>query len=260
MKAAMLGRNGFIAKRLAVRLMSDMEVVQFSKAELDLTGDLTKLLAVKPDLIVCAAGLKDVAACERDPDAAMAVNAAWIAALPPAIKLVYLSTDYVFDGNSRRTWTELSRPQPTTVYGRSKLAGELLTAARPGSLIVRTGGVYGRGSTLTEWLAGGSGPVSCYANVHSSPTYVGDLCDFVAAAIADDLDGLIHFSCGERVSRPRLIGELCTAVGVQRSTIMAVAPAGLIPPELALNCDKATCLGYAIPSLAAGMRRMQREG
>ena len=102
--------------------------------------------AFRPELVLHGGALTAVDRCETEVDTAFAVNAigtrhvAEAAALVGA-HMVYVSTDYVFDGTSDRPYREWDAPCPTSVYGASKLAGE--RECRPGSTIVRTSWVCG---------------------------------------------------------------------------------------------------------------------
>src|SRR3954471_4617226 len=123
------------------------EVVGVAHAELDV-ADRDQVLqvagSVRPDAIVHAAAWTAVDACEGDRDRAYAVNALGSRHIGEAAALVgahvlAVSTDYVFDGSLDRAYTEWDEPNPQSVYGFSKLAGEReLIATTPGAAIVRT--------------------------------------------------------------------------------------------------------------------------
>jgi dTDP-4-dehydrorhamnose reductase len=110
----------------------------------------TAVEAAECDVIVHCAAMTDVDACETDPSTAAAINTGGVAHLLQAHpgRIVYLSTDYIFDGGSPAftqaqpagPYSETWPPNPISVYGWSKLGGEILirNARRPGCLIVRT--------------------------------------------------------------------------------------------------------------------------
>ena len=110
---------------------------------------LATFSAFRPELVLHGGAFTAVERCETEVDAAYAVNAtgtrhiAEAAALVEA-HLVYVSTDYVFDGTASQPYREWDTPCPTSVYGASKLGGE--HECRPGSTIVRT-----------SWLCGAHG-------------------------------------------------------------------------------------------------------
>ena len=89
------------------------------------------------DVIVHLAALTDVDGCERDPKAADAVNSLGTrnvadAAEETGARVIYVSTNYVFDGTKAEEYTEEDRPAPLNAYGRSKLAGEAEVRGRAG--------------------------------------------------------------------------------------------------------------------------------
>ena len=155
------------------------------------------------DVVVNCAAYTTVDAAEEDQERAYAVNASGPENLAHACArvgadLIHLSTDYVFsglfDGTQRRPYEIDDETGPLSVYGRSKLAGELLVlAAMPDAHIVRTAWVYqgGDGSdfaAVMRRLAAGDGPVDVVADQIGSPTYVGDL----VGALLRIADGSIH--------------------------------------------------------------------
>src|SRR5256712_7246649 len=105
--------------------------------------------AVRPDILVNCAAFVRVDDCEDQPETAFLVNAVGALYVAQACResnalCVYISTDYVFDGQKGTPYTEEDCPHPINVYGASKLAGEhLVRQACPRSLVVRTAGLFG---------------------------------------------------------------------------------------------------------------------
>ena len=123
--------------------------------------------AVRPDIVIHGAAWTAVDACEADPDQAFTVNALGTrnmaeGAAAGGAHLVYISTDYVFDGTLDRPYLEWDPPCPLSVYGRSKWGGE--QEVGPGSTIVRTSWVSGaHGANMVGTvlrLAAGTGPAA----------------------------------------------------------------------------------------------------
>jgi dTDP-4-dehydrorhamnose reductase len=165
-----------------------------SSAECDIS-DAAAVRAVveriQPHLIFNAAAFTDVDGAEVTPDRAFAVNALGAENLARAARashatLVHYSTDFVFDGESERPYDEFDPPSPQSLYARSKLAGERLTAAATQRLFtLRVGCLYGRGgrnfpSTILRRLQAGE-TVRADRDRRGSPTWVRE----VAAASAD---------------------------------------------------------------------------
>jgi dTDP-4-dehydrorhamnose reductase len=98
------------------------------------------------DVVINTAAMTDVDRCEREPEAAWAVNEGGAINVAAAVRrVIQLSTDYVFDGSKPDEYTEHDSPAPLNVYGHSKLAGERAVLAHPGGLVVRTSWVFGEG-------------------------------------------------------------------------------------------------------------------
>lgn len=140
------------------------------------------------DLVVNCAAIANVDTAEADPDTAYAVNTAGAenvahACARAGAQLIHISTDYVFDGQQRHPYEVTDQAAPLSVYGRTKLAGELaVLAAMPGAHIVRTSWVYtGANGTdvvaVLRRLAATDSTVDAVDDQIGSPTYVKDLVD-----------------------------------------------------------------------------------
>jgi dTDP-4-dehydrorhamnose reductase len=147
----LLGANGQVGHELQASLPSlgavrglDFPDVDFTKPEL-LRPVIRKL---RPAVIVNAAAHTAVDKAESEPEIAFAINAQAPAVLGEEARdcgaiLIHYSTDYVFDGTKNSAWTEEDVPNPLSVYGRSKLAGEEAVRQCPRHLIFRTSWVVG---------------------------------------------------------------------------------------------------------------------
>jgi dTDP-4-dehydrorhamnose reductase len=151
MKVLVTGAGGQLGHDLLEAFAGD-DVVGLTRADLDVTDEPAVVAAVRdhaPDLVVHAAAFTKVDACESEPEVAWRVNAlgAWWVARACSLAeadLVYLSTDYVFDGTAGRPYTEFDMPNPQSMYGRSKEAGEqLVRQAHHRHYIIRTSWVQG---------------------------------------------------------------------------------------------------------------------
>jgi len=151
MRILITGVTGQVGGALVVRLGNRTTVVAANRSALDLSrpGDIpSRLDEIAPDVIVNAAGYTDVDQAECERELAFIVNAASPCAMARwaarhGVPLVHLSTDYVFDGSGERPWQEDDTPRPLSVYGESKLAGEMgIRCAGGRHLIVRTSWVY----------------------------------------------------------------------------------------------------------------------
>jgi len=161
MKVLLAGRSGQIGARLE-RMLGDMaEVVPMDRATADFAQPEAvrrMIRAVRPDVIVNAAGYTDVDRAESDTALAYAVNAEAPGVMAQEAKrlgalFVHYSSAFVFDGTANRAYLESDAPNPVNEYGRSKLAGEQAVAAAGGAhIILRSNWVYdvrGRNFVLT---------------------------------------------------------------------------------------------------------------
>src|SRR6185295_3958867 len=151
------------------------------------------------DVVINCAAYTRVDAAEDDQERAHAVNALGPENVAQACarvgaNLIHISTDYVFSGAQHRPYEINDETGPLGVYGRTKLAGELMVlAAMPDAHIVRTSWIY-QGADGSDFaavmrrLAAGDGDVDVVADQVGSPTYVGDL----VGALLQVADGAIR--------------------------------------------------------------------
>jgi dTDP-4-dehydrorhamnose reductase len=157
----------------------------------DATATRVAVTDWRPGMVVHCAAWTDVDGCERDPERAFVHNArgAWNVASACAevhASMVYISTDFVFDGERREPYTEFDQPNPLSVYGASKLAGELaVRSLLPTHYVVRTAWLFGkRGRSFVRTIleaAEKRKELRVVADQLGSPTYTRDL----AKAISD---------------------------------------------------------------------------
>lgn len=121
------------------------DAVGFTHAELDVTDAAAVRDALTGATVINCAAYTDVDGAESDPEAANAVNAAGARNVAEAAaRVIYVSTDYVFDGSKAGPYVESDPVNPLSAYGRSKLEGERATlTASPHSLVVRTSWLFG---------------------------------------------------------------------------------------------------------------------
>jgi dTDP-4-dehydrorhamnose reductase len=155
MKILVTGRNGQVGGALAELLPQALpghEIIAVDRTQLDLANlaQVREVMqAVRPDLVINPAAYTAVDLAESEADTAMLINGEAPGVLAEEAKrlgagLIHFSTDYVYDGRKQGAWVETDATGPLSVYGRSKLAGELAIAAvgLP-HVILRTSWVYG---------------------------------------------------------------------------------------------------------------------
>lgn len=199
------GADGMLGRALVETLdgaahVTGVDIDDFDIGDGDAVMDAT--LRQAPDLIINCAAYTDVDGAESDRETAFRVNAVGAgnvarAAAEVGARVVHVSTDYVFDGNASEPYPEDAVPDPASVYGQSKLAGEREVAAgAPGSLIVRTAWLYGLGGrnfveTVLR-LAGDGGPLRIVDDQTGAPTYASDLAAVIRDLAVTDASGFIH--------------------------------------------------------------------
>ena len=150
MRILITGANGQLGCDLQ-RTLASHELILMDLPTFDLTKSSCEeeVASARPDLVIHAAAYTDVDGAEHQPDLAMAVNAQgteWVARGTTRAKarLIYISTDYVFDGLKRTPYLESDLANPLNQYGKSKLEGERRALDLcPDSLVVRTSWLYG---------------------------------------------------------------------------------------------------------------------
>ncbi len=196
MKLLLTGAGGQLARAL-VDVFHDHEVDARDHAGLDIASPDAVARALdeaRPDVLVNAAAWTDVDGAESDPEGAARVNTTGPRLLGEAcaareVPLLHVSTDYVFDGEARRPYFESDPPNPKSVYGRTKLEGEMaLAAAQPRHWIVRTAWLYhvvGRNFALTMRRVAAQGSARVVDDQIGSPTFAPHLATAIRELLTD---------------------------------------------------------------------------
>ncbi len=176
----------------------DIEEIDIRKGE----EAVAKVEELRPEIVVHIAAYTDVDGCESDREKAFSVNAEGtkhmaLAASKCQAKMVYLSTDYVFDGEKREPYLEGDSPRPLNVYGHSKLRGEeYVRALARDFLIIRTQWLYGFfGKNFVSSIlrqAREKSALSIVDDQTGSPTYTVDLAKAICGLIQFDARGIFH--------------------------------------------------------------------
>jgi dTDP-4-dehydrorhamnose reductase len=172
--------------------------VGLTHAELDVTDAAAAADALGGATVINCAAYTNVDGAEDDPEAAHAVNAQGARNVAQAAaRVVYVSTDYVFDGSKPEPYVESDPVNPLSEYGRSKLAGERATlTASPQSLIVRTSWLFGAGGRnfVTTMLRAGEerGELSVVDDQVGCPTFTGHLAEALVTLADGHGHGFLH--------------------------------------------------------------------
>jgi dTDP-4-dehydrorhamnose reductase len=222
--AGMLGRD--VARAAA---QAGHDVVALSRADLDVTDAATSREAIgaaRPDTVVNCAAYTNVDGAEEEAEAALRVNGQGAANVAAATAgagagILYVSSDYVFDGAKRSPYVESDPTAPLSSYGRSKLAGERATAdANPRHHVVRSSWLFGpHGPNFVETmlaLAGRRDEVSVVRDQVGCPTYTGHLAEALVTIAATAAYGVHHVAGGGECSRFEFAREIFRRAGVGR--------------------------------------------
>lgn len=242
MRILLTGARGQLGSELAERFTAsphDLVAVDIDDFDLTVRGDvLEAVAAARPDAVVHPAAFTAVDRCESEPDTAFAVNVLGTrhvaeAARRVGARVTYVSTDYVFDGTKAGAYTEWDLPNPRSVYGLSKLAGE--RELDPGSTVVRTSWVCGfHGDNMVKTILGlakGPGRLSFVDDQRGHPTFATDLAAVIDTLVTEERPGLFHVTNQGAVSWYEFARSVLEAAGEDPDRVDACATADLTPPR-----------------------------
>jgi dTDP-4-dehydrorhamnose reductase len=211
-RTLVIGASGQLGQDLMRVLGRD--ATGLTHSEIDVTDGVGVSRVIRqhePDWVINTAAFHRVDDCELNPTLAFAVNAVGAgtvarAAAETGAGVVFYSTDYVFGGEGRprhEPHTESSLPDPSNVYGVSKLAGErMVMNANPRHLVIRSAGLYGTATSRKGWTfpelmvskGRSDGWVKVVTDQALSPTYTADLAEATKALMEGEGRGLYHLT------------------------------------------------------------------
>lgn len=228
------GRVGTMIRR--VLDMRDVELFETDVEDLDITdADEVTMFALRnrPNTIINCAGLTDVEECEENIEKAYKVNALGARNLSTAARkidarIIQLSTDDVFTCKEKVLFNEFDSTNPTTVYGKSKLAGEnFIKELAPKHLIIRSSWVYGKDgknfvNDVIEKIKAGE-EIQAATDEYAVPTSAKELSRVIMRLVKKEQEGIYHAVCqGECCSRYELAKEIVRLMGRDESLVVPV--------------------------------------
>ena len=267
----MLGRD------LCSVLGDGHEILAWDIDDIDITDRAATLKGLdgqRPNLIVNAAAFVDVERCETDPEMAWSVNAVGAQNLALSARnldcdLVYISTDYIFDGESDSDYDEVAEPRPVNQYGRSKLAGERLSLqVCPRTYSVRSAWLFGHAPNnyVQRVLdaADRDGVVHMPADQVESPTYTVHLAELIADLITTGAYGVYHATSVGACTRPQFARFVLDQAG-RREKVETIDPANMQrlarrPARAVLDCRLVQLVtGRTLPSWQQGVKAFMQD-
>ncbi len=272
MKILLTGAGGQFGRAIQASA-SENDLIPLSHVDLDITDLEAVRRAVdhhSPGVVINAAAWTNVDGAETDQEGAYRLNALGPQNLALAtgalnIPIVHISTDYVFDGAAERPYHEFDEPDPQTVYGRSKLAGErAVSAHNPRHYIVRTAWLYhieGRNFPRTMIGLSGRDEVRVVSDQYGSPTWAPHLARAVFELIRTEAFGVWHLAGAGVASWYELTLALFELAGI-RTQVVPVATADFPRPARRPRFSALTSLReprITLPPWREGLKEFVKE-
>ena len=273
MRLMVTGAAGQLGSTVVERLSGRYQIVPFTRHELDIADEqavLERMTAIAPQAVLNCAAYNDVDGAESDATSALKVNALGVRALARASSavgatLVHYSTDFVFDGEAERPYTEDDAARPLGNYGLSKLLGEYFALEVAPAYVLRVESLFGgrrAKSSIDKILSGirAGQSVRAFADRTVSPSYVEDVVDatdkLLAARVAPGLYHCVNDGSGTwvdiAVELTRLLGRDADIVPVSVNDVKLTAKR---PRYCALANDKLREASIEMPTWQDALRR-----
>jgi len=290
MRIGITGANGMLGTALATNLSKTHKLFATSRSRgvdgeniewdcFDLTNTLLLLKwlnKVKPDVVIHCAAIVDVDACEEHVDDAIAIHVEATKVMADYLngnngRLIYISTDSVFDGEKEGAYDESDLVNPLNVYAETKIMGEDFVQSMSSGLVLRTNiiGWTQEGKTsFAEWLLKGlikKEPLSLFYNVYFSPLTVYDFSLIIEKIIEKPIFGLYHCASSDSISKYNFGKKMAEIFQLSDSNISRISVDKMRfkakrPKNMALNSDKLSDkLKYDIPSVVNSIALMKNQ-
>jgi len=282
------GASGLLGNKIAklatinhtVIPLHNTKPLHTNSLKLDITNQsevLNLFQKLKPDAIIHTASETNVDKCETDKKHAWKTNSLGtrniaLACRKVGAKLVYVSTDYVFDGE-KGNYNEHDKPNPINYYGATKLEGEKQVVQHcQNYVILRTSVLYGWHpwkQNFATWVINQlkqNKEITVVEDHYNTPTLTDNLAEITLEAIQKDLQGLYHASGSERVSRYAFAKQIAKAFNLDPNLIKPIKMSQLTawiakrPKDSSLNTDKIQKKLKTKPlNITDGLNRMKKE-
>ena len=275
MRVTVFGATGLLGQAL-MREWSEDAVTGLASRDADIRDAERVQQMVRetnPEWIVLSAAYTDVDGCETNPDVAFAVNRdgavnVAVAAQEVGARLLFLSSDYVFDGKKTIPYETGDERNPQSVYGRSKAEAELrLLESMPDCCIVRTSWLFGVGGkcfpdTILK-LAVSRPALDVVNDQRGSPTYVTDLARGLKQLCRQYAQGIVHVTNTEDCTWFEFAREIVRSAGLT-TTVRPVSSAQMARPAprpaySVLSPSRRQALGMEMPTWQDALQRYLQQ-
>jgi dTDP-4-dehydrorhamnose reductase len=290
MRIGITGASGMLGKALVVHLSKSYKVFATSRSKgvkgkniewdcFDLTNIklLNKWLnKVKPDVVIHCAAIVNVDLCEENFDLATKLHVEATKVMSNYLnrnnsRLIYISTDSVFDGKKHEPYNECDLVSPLNVYAETKLMGEESVQLMANGLVLRVsiiGWSQENSISFAEWILRGltsNAPLNLFYDVNFSPLHVDDLSLIIEKIINNPIFGLYHCVSSDSISKYDFGKKMAEIFQLSDSNINRVSVDNMEfkasrPKNMALNISKiSTALEYDFPNAIDALKLMKRQ-
>ena len=288
MRVGITGASGMLGTALINELGNEHEIFATSRRKgREKEGvqwdcfDLTNLqqidrwlIKTSPDVVIHCAAIVNVDLCEEDIDLATRMHFDTTKTISNYLncnnkKLIYISTDSVFDGKKNRPYVELDKTNPLNVYAKTKLLGENSVLSMKDGLALRTNIIGWSGAdnvTFAEWILKGlieNKPLTLFDDVMFSPLNVSDLSAIINQIIGSSISGLYHCASKDCISKYDFGIKMAevfnmTSSNIKRISVDEMAFKAERPKNMALDIKKiSSVLEYDFPSAVDSIKLMR---
>ena len=259
MRIAVTGAAGGLGGSLMAALTGreGMEALAVTRREADLADGAAvreTIRRLKPDVVVHCAALTAVDLCESNRELGWNINVEGTRAVADAARdagarLVYISTDYVFDGTKDGPYAPDDAPHPLNVYGTTKWEGEKIALGTPGGLVVRSSWLFSRRGksfvrTVLE-LAAKQPEIKMVNDQAGAPTYSKDLAGAILLCIEKNASGILHVANAGACTWYEYTKKILALKGVSGVTVTPIAGDDLGRPARRPKNSRLDCSAYA---------------
>ncbi len=290
MKIGVTGANGMLGKALLSQLSKSNEVFATSRNIglknknitwdcFDLTNiDLlqTWLNKIKADVVIHCAAIIDVDFCEENIDLANELHVETTRAISSYMqlskgKLIYISTDSVFNGEKLEPYCETDKTYPLNAYAKTKLHGEEIVLSRDNGLVLRTniiGWTKKDKTSFFEWLLKNlieKKPINLFHDVYFSPLSVNELSLIIEKILSSEISGLYNCSSRDTISKYDFGLKMCeifnlSSLNITSASVDIMNFKASRPKNMALDVTKISSdLEYNLPSVVDSIQSMKGQ-